>query len=339
MTRLELLEECGVHPPDLNRVLAALGIAAHAASVDEAEALIRRALPHLGASTHSSERAAGHFAAGRSDRQRCASAGRGARAQVQLPGRAAGARFDRSADRAGRVRRDHRPERLGQDHARQASGRPAASHRGRRDAQRARPHARCARPRPRPRSATSSRTPTIRSSPRPSRTRSPSGRATSTSRPARFNADATRSCARWGLAGCACARSLPAQQGRAPAPGGGERARAAPAPADPRRADHRSRLPRAAPHDGAGDRAQPRRNRDRDDHAYAVAGRRVRAPRGADARRAQALRRRRARILRRATSCSPPRRFVRPRRPSFRAASARSRLGPTNSPRGCEAQS
>ena len=49
MTRLELLEECGVHPPDLNRVLAALGIAAHAASVDEAEALIRRALPRLGA--------------------------------------------------------------------------------------------------------------------------------------------------------------------------------------------------------------------------------------------------------------------------------------------------
>jgi len=52
MTRLELLEECGVHPPDLNRALAALGIAAHAASVDEAEALIRRALPHLGASSH-----------------------------------------------------------------------------------------------------------------------------------------------------------------------------------------------------------------------------------------------------------------------------------------------
>ena len=25
MTRLELLEECGVHPPDLNRVLAAVG--------------------------------------------------------------------------------------------------------------------------------------------------------------------------------------------------------------------------------------------------------------------------------------------------------------------------
>jgi energy-coupling factor transport system ATP-binding protein len=54
MTRLDLLEECGVHPPDLNRVLARLGIPAHAASVDEAEALIRHALPHLGAPSHSS---------------------------------------------------------------------------------------------------------------------------------------------------------------------------------------------------------------------------------------------------------------------------------------------
>jgi energy-coupling factor transport system ATP-binding protein len=49
MSRLDLLEECGVHPPDLNRVLAKAGIAAHAAGVDEAEAMIRRALPHLGA--------------------------------------------------------------------------------------------------------------------------------------------------------------------------------------------------------------------------------------------------------------------------------------------------
>lgn len=52
MTRLELLEQCGVHPPDLNRVLAALGIAAHATSVDEAETLIRRALPRLGSRPH-----------------------------------------------------------------------------------------------------------------------------------------------------------------------------------------------------------------------------------------------------------------------------------------------
>jgi energy-coupling factor transport system ATP-binding protein len=44
MTQLELLEACGVHPPDLNRALALVGIQAHAASVDEAEALIRHAL-------------------------------------------------------------------------------------------------------------------------------------------------------------------------------------------------------------------------------------------------------------------------------------------------------
>src|SRR5262249_48749146 len=47
MTRIEMLEECGVHPPDLNRVLARLGIASHAASVDEAELLLRRAMPRL----------------------------------------------------------------------------------------------------------------------------------------------------------------------------------------------------------------------------------------------------------------------------------------------------
>jgi len=43
MTQLELLESCGVHPPDLNRALAMLDIRAHAASVDEAEGLIRQA--------------------------------------------------------------------------------------------------------------------------------------------------------------------------------------------------------------------------------------------------------------------------------------------------------
>jgi len=51
MTRLDLLEECGVHPPDLNRVLAKAGIAAHAAGVDDAEAMLRRALPYLGAAS------------------------------------------------------------------------------------------------------------------------------------------------------------------------------------------------------------------------------------------------------------------------------------------------
>jgi energy-coupling factor transporter ATP-binding protein EcfA2 len=43
LTQLELLEACGVHPPGLNRALALVGIPAHAASVEEAEALIRRA--------------------------------------------------------------------------------------------------------------------------------------------------------------------------------------------------------------------------------------------------------------------------------------------------------
>ena len=48
MARLELLERCGIHPPDLNRLLARVGISAHARSVAEAEALIRNAL-HLAA--------------------------------------------------------------------------------------------------------------------------------------------------------------------------------------------------------------------------------------------------------------------------------------------------
>ena len=44
LTQLELLESCGIHPPDLNRALAILGIRAYAASLDEAEALIRQNL-------------------------------------------------------------------------------------------------------------------------------------------------------------------------------------------------------------------------------------------------------------------------------------------------------
>jgi energy-coupling factor transport system ATP-binding protein len=43
MINLELLESCGIHPPDPDRVLAMLGIHVHAASIDEAEALIRLA--------------------------------------------------------------------------------------------------------------------------------------------------------------------------------------------------------------------------------------------------------------------------------------------------------
>jgi energy-coupling factor transport system ATP-binding protein len=45
MVRLELLEDCGVHPPDVNRVLDALEMHAHAASVDEAETIIRAHFP------------------------------------------------------------------------------------------------------------------------------------------------------------------------------------------------------------------------------------------------------------------------------------------------------
>lgn len=41
MARLDLLEQCGVHPPDLNRVLAMTGIGGHAASIDHAEAILR----------------------------------------------------------------------------------------------------------------------------------------------------------------------------------------------------------------------------------------------------------------------------------------------------------
>jgi energy-coupling factor transport system ATP-binding protein len=51
MTQLELLETCGVHPPDLNRALALLGIRAHAADIDEAEAMIRQALSISAGST------------------------------------------------------------------------------------------------------------------------------------------------------------------------------------------------------------------------------------------------------------------------------------------------
>lgn len=47
LTRLNLLEECGVHPPELNHVLAAVGIPEHAPDVDHAEALLRGLIPRL----------------------------------------------------------------------------------------------------------------------------------------------------------------------------------------------------------------------------------------------------------------------------------------------------
>jgi energy-coupling factor transport system ATP-binding protein len=47
MVRLQLLEDCGVHPPDVNRVLDSLEMHAHAASVDEAETIIRAKFPRM----------------------------------------------------------------------------------------------------------------------------------------------------------------------------------------------------------------------------------------------------------------------------------------------------
>ncbi len=61
MIQLELLEACGVHPPDLNRALAMLGIRAHVASVDEAENLIRRVFS-LRSDSHGGNRIVGSAA-------------------------------------------------------------------------------------------------------------------------------------------------------------------------------------------------------------------------------------------------------------------------------------
>jgi len=47
MTQLELLEECGVHPPNLNHVAARLGIRAHLRTVAEAETVLRQRFPKL----------------------------------------------------------------------------------------------------------------------------------------------------------------------------------------------------------------------------------------------------------------------------------------------------
>jgi energy-coupling factor transporter ATP-binding protein EcfA2 len=68
LTRLDLLEECGVHPPEINRVLTALGIAGHAPDVDRAETLIRGlipALPHgsAGSAINAAPHATAHDAA------------------------------------------------------------------------------------------------------------------------------------------------------------------------------------------------------------------------------------------------------------------------------------
>jgi len=47
MIQLKLLEECGVHPPDVNRVMDLVGIERHAASIEEAESIIRTRFPRL----------------------------------------------------------------------------------------------------------------------------------------------------------------------------------------------------------------------------------------------------------------------------------------------------
>ncbi|MGH8674360.1 MAG: ABC transporter ATP-binding protein, partial [Burkholderiales bacterium] len=47
LTRLDMLEQCGVRPPGINTVLAKLGIGGHAASVEDADGAIRRAFPRL----------------------------------------------------------------------------------------------------------------------------------------------------------------------------------------------------------------------------------------------------------------------------------------------------
>ena len=45
MPRIDLLEECGVNPPSLDRVMQLLGIQNHPVSIDDAEMQIRKALP------------------------------------------------------------------------------------------------------------------------------------------------------------------------------------------------------------------------------------------------------------------------------------------------------
>lgn len=60
--QLDQLEQYGVHPPDLNRILAGLGIDAHATSLDEGERLIRTHLPRLDSSRPSSKPTEVNFA-------------------------------------------------------------------------------------------------------------------------------------------------------------------------------------------------------------------------------------------------------------------------------------
>jgi energy-coupling factor transport system ATP-binding protein len=59
MIQLKLLEDCGVHPPDVNRVMDLLAIERHAESVDEAEAIIRARFPRLPAALEGTSAIAG----------------------------------------------------------------------------------------------------------------------------------------------------------------------------------------------------------------------------------------------------------------------------------------
>ena len=191
LNRFDLLEECGVRPPDLNRALAMLDVDERAAGVDAAERSLR---------------AAGFApapAAALAATPAIVSARPEAPILVETHGlsfayraRAAGPRYDRSQAGGGRVRRDRRPERLGQDDPGQAVDRSAEAVQGPDTARRTRsrePH------HGRERARSGLRLPESRSSDlrrRRSSKKSPSGRAISVSTRTKSRAVLTRCCTR-----------------------------------------------------------------------------------------------------------------------------------------------
>ena len=219
MTRLELLEECGVHPPDLNRVLATSGSRHTRASVDEAEALIRtRPAECSPLPADPARRPTESAMEPRRQRERRKSAGRGPRRSsfaypdgppvldgIDLP--IAPGEFVAIIGQNGSGKTTLAKHLVGLLHP--TAGAVMLDGRDRASAAPGRDRAR--------KSATSSRTPTIRFSPRRSRTRSPSGRATSASRRLRSSGAAPRCCAP-----SACrmrARAIPFCSARASASG------------------------------------------------------------------------------------------------------------------------
>jgi energy-coupling factor transport system ATP-binding protein len=60
MPRIEMLEECGINPPGLDRVMRALGVEHHPMSVEDAEARIRKSLPEPRSGGDSATNVAGH---------------------------------------------------------------------------------------------------------------------------------------------------------------------------------------------------------------------------------------------------------------------------------------